>query len=132
MGGRAFFVSDFDENIVSIYHAMAGVPPPRICLPYLFLSILVHASITLHIVVGFLTFGKVNVLGPMMGLHDGALAAALPCTVTSARARKVLGYQTYVTREAAVASCKGVAAPLLDKVKVEEAVATACARSRFT
>lgn len=65
-------------------------------------------------------------------MHPGALAAALPCTVSSTRARLLLGYAAhkgaYVTRDAAIASCKQPRKPLLDAPRVAAAIDAACAR----
>ena len=125
--GRAYFATDFDENIVQIYHALAGRPPPVVCLPHWLLLILVRVSMALHIIVLTLTFGAYGFLGPKNGLHDGAIAAALPCTVTNARARTLLGYDGPVTRDDAVAD--DGKAPLIGAGKLNEAIKKGCERA---
>jgi hypothetical protein len=126
VGGRAYYLSDFNENIVHIYHALAGTPPPRMCLPYWLLFSMVHVCMLLHLIVWALSAGRLSVLGPMMGLHDGALAAGLPGTVVATRARQKLGYRDYVTRERALECCRQPAAPLLGPNQVQEVVKQAC------
>ena len=131
--GRAYFVRDFDENIVCVYRALAGRRPPIVCLPYWLLLVLVRVCMAAHLLVIFLTFGMFGVLQGKTGLHDGALAAALPCTVSSARAKRTLGYASYaghVTREAAVASCVRPFVPLIDDTAVAAAVMQGCNRGK--
>ena len=111
--GKAFFVRDFDENIVCIYRELSGNSPPLACLPYWFLSILVHCHIVLHLLLLACTGGRYQLLGGKQGLHHGALAAALPCTVDCSRARDLLGYQTVVTRDAAVESSTRAFQPIV-------------------
>jgi hypothetical protein len=43
--GQAFNVGDFDENIVCVYHSLAGRPPPWVVLPYWLLWLLVRATV---------------------------------------------------------------------------------------
>ena len=128
VGGRAFFACDFDENIVSLYRALGGRSPPMATLPYWLLSALVHLSMAAHLLLLTATGGRVQLLGPKKGLHHGALAAALPCTVRGERARRYLGYATQVTRAVAVASCTRPYAPLLDDASVAAAIDAALAR----
>ena len=130
--GRAYFVSDFDENIVCVYRAMGGRGLPIVCLPYWLLLVLVRLSIAMHLLLLTLSFGIVGFLQGKTGLHDGAIAAALPCTVSCERAKSVLGYGQYdghVTRQDALASCKKPFAPLIGAAQVAAAVehAHACA-----
>jgi len=123
--GRSFYFSDFNENIVSVYRALSGQSPPWICLPYWFLSVLVHTAILLHWILSTLSAGRIVLLGPMMGLHDGALAAGSEVTVSAERARQVLGYRDWVTREKAVELCRGHSGlPLIDPAKVVEVCLT--------
>ena len=85
----------------------------------------------LHLALLFLTLGRCGFLPPKTGLHDGALAAALPCTVSSERARRLLSYGTHdghVTREAALTSARAPFTPLVDGGMVRRAIAAACAR----
>ena len=49
LSGTALSVGDFEQNVVSLYHEAAGVPPPRITLPYWTLWVLVRASATLSV-----------------------------------------------------------------------------------
>ena len=125
VSGRAFYVEDFAENIVCLYRALAGKRPPLLCLPYWLLWILVSAALLAHAVVRALTFGHFGAIGGKMGLHNGALAAGRQCTVSSARARDVLGYRSEVTRDDAIGGA-GQQAPLLAAEKVAAAVARAC------
>ena len=97
------------------------------CLPHWLLLILVRVSMALHIIVLTLTFGAYGFLGPKNGLHDGAIAAALPCTVTNARARTLLGYDGPVTRDDAVAD--DGKAPLIGAGKLNEAIKKGCERA---
>jgi hypothetical protein len=114
---------------VAIYRGLAGVPPPKMALPYWLLSGLVHASVGLHALVSAVSGGKLAVLDPMMGLHDGALAAALPCTVTAGRAARVLGYESVVTRDAALEASRRPATPLIPAADVNRVVSEAIARA---
>ena len=57
---------------------MAGQPPP-LRLPAALLVVLVHVAVAAHCLVEAVT-GRA-LLHPMMGLHDGALLSARPCTV---------------------------------------------------
>ena len=114
---------------MAIYRRLAGAPPPKMALPYWLLSGLVHASVGLHALVSALSCGKLAVLDPMMGLHDGALAAALPCTVTSGRARRVLGYQSVVTRDSALEASRRPATPLIRAEDVNRVLTEAVTRA---
>jgi nucleoside-diphosphate-sugar epimerase len=130
--GRAYYAQDFDENIIQVYRALAGRGPAAACLPYWLLWVLVHLAIGLHLLVLAISGGRIAVLGPMRGLHHGALAAALPCTVCSTRARAVLGYDCgyagHVSRSAAIASAQGPPRPLVSAKIVRDAISRACAR----
>ena len=72
VNGRAFFVADFDENIVNCYRTMGGRGACFACLPYWLLSLLVHVSMIVHLLLLALTFGAYNFLDGKMGLHHGA------------------------------------------------------------
>jgi nucleoside-diphosphate-sugar epimerase len=128
VGGRAYYLSDFNENIVSVYHALAHVQQPKVCLPYWLLSLLVRACVLLHVVVEIASAGRISVLSPMMGLHDGALAAGLPGTVVATRAKRQLGYRDWVTRECALECCRKPAESQIGPKQVVEAVERAFAK----
>ena len=130
--GRAFNVRDFDENIVCAYHAVGGTAPPRVCLPFWLLCMVVHVAIALHTLCDWLTLGRVQLLQPKAGLHHGALAAAKECTVDDRAARNVLGYATVVTRAAAIeaAARREQAPPLLGRAELSELMAPALSASR--
>ena len=125
-GGCAFYLEDFAENIVAIYRRLAGRPPPRLCLPVALLVGVVRTAVAAHCLVAAAT-GRALLGDPMMGPHDGAITSGRHATVSSERARRVLGYASLVTRDAAVESCRRPAAPLLPAEKVRDAVA-ACRR----
>lgn len=102
VAGRKFNATDFDENIVCIYHALAGSPGPWIVLPSWLLFLLVHAALWLHWLAGWASSGSVKLLPPKTGLHHGALAASKECTLSGRRARQVFGYEPIVSREGGI------------------------------
>jgi hypothetical protein len=102
VAGRKFNATDFDENIVCIYHALAGSSGPWIVLPSWLLFLLVHAALWLHWLVGWASSGSVKLLPPKTGLHHGALAASKECTLSGRRARQVFGYEPIISREGGI------------------------------
>ena len=117
VAGRKFNAVDFDENIVCVYRAMKGRPPPLACLPYWFLAILVRVSMVLDVLLLWLSLGTWRLLPPMSGLHDGALAAAQECTIRGPRTRRLLGYTPVVSRATAIAAA---ARPLVVESEARE------------
>ena len=135
-GGRAYFVADFDANIVCLYRHVHGRSPPALCLPYWLLCALVHACLLVHIVIAEASAGRLLLLHPTTGLHHGALAAARTCTVRADRARRLIGYTTAATRDAAREAAaqdksgggaKLHATPILDRKVIRAAVANTIA-----
>ena len=98
--GEAFNIADFDQNIVSLYHEAGGTGSPRLTLPFWLLFMLVRISVFVAIVLH--TVFRVQILHPKTGLHEAALSAGLPATMDTTKARRALGYQTLVSREAII------------------------------
>ena len=48
--GRAFYTEDFDQNIVCLYHELAGTKRPRIQIPCVFCVTILHSDVRLILV----------------------------------------------------------------------------------
>ena len=99
LGGRVINVSDFDMNIVSTYRKLCGMSDPPIVLPYFLLSIFVNIAVVLHAVLETIT--GLKLLGPMIGLNDGAKSAGLTYTIDATFARERMGYVPIVSLHSA-------------------------------
>ena len=126
VGGHAFNVADWSQNIVSLYSEAAGAAGPMVTLPYWLLFVLVRCAVALSsasclapcrlldktetsrvlpaVVLHALLCGF-QLLQPKSGLHEAALTAGLPATMDTAKARSVLGFRPVVSKAQGVRHC---------------------------
>ena len=71
--GRVLHVCDFATNIVTLYRAVEGKRPAPVVLPYWVLLLAVRVCCCCHVLLATLSCGRVSLLAPMSGLHDGAM-----------------------------------------------------------